>query len=104
MYSQKRIKEIKRLFLALELFFLLITYGFIYTIFVATQLVVEELNVSSIILLPTLFSVFLYPYILYRCQQMYDQGKALSAIGWMSSSSFMIIVILYAILAQLMNI
>ncbi len=104
MYNQKRIKEIKRLFIALELFLLLITYGFIYTIFIATQLAIEELNVSYIILLPTIFAVFLYPYILYRCKQMYDQGKALSAIGWMTTWSFMIIVILYALLAQLMNI
>ena len=104
MYNQKRIKEIKRLFIALELFLLLITYSFIYSIFIATQLVIEELRVSYIILLPTIFSVFLYPYILYKCQQMYDQGKAISAIGWMSSWSFMIVVILYALLAQLMNI
>jgi hypothetical protein len=104
MYNEEANRKVANgLFSALQLFLLLITYAFLYTIFIASKLAIVEQHLTMAILVPPLLGTLLYPYILYRCRKMYLRGQVSHAMGWMAAWSVIIIVVLYALLAQFMN-
>jgi len=104
MYNEEANRKVANgLFATLQLFMLLMTYAFVYTIFIASKLAIVEQHLSMAILVPPLLATFLYPYILYRCRKMYLRGQVSSAMGWMAAWAVIIIVLLYALLSQFMN-
>ena len=93
-----------RLFFAIQVLFLLFTYSFIYTSFIGTMLIIENYNISKLVLLPTIFSIFFYPYILYLCRKLFIKSNRLSiSIWWMMGSSFTLILSLAMYLDSLVK-
>jgi len=93
-------KAARVLFTALQLLLLLITYGFIYTIYLGMRLAIDQHSISPIILIAPLTATLLYPYFLYQGKQLFLKGEHSRAMGMMAAWSILLIVLLYALLVQ----
>jgi len=89
------------LFYIIQMFMLLIVYGFVYTSFVAVKLAAAKYNLTFMAYLPEVLALVAYPVMLYKTRKMFQQGKMLRAVGWMLGWASLIIVLLYAHLSQL---
>lgn len=89
------------IFVVLQVFLLLIVYGFVYTSLVAVKLAVAKYHLTSMAYLPVVFVMFAYPVVLYKTRRMFREDKRLRATGWMLGWAAVAIVFLYAFLSQL---
>ncbi|AKF24193.1 hypothetical protein YH65_01360 [Sulfurovum lithotrophicum] len=88
-------------FVALQVFILLIVYSFVYTSLVAVKLAVVKYHLTLMAYLPVVFVMFSYPVVLYKTRRMFREHKRLRATGWMLGWAAVAIVFLYAFLSQL---
>jgi len=89
------------LFYIIQMFMLLIVYGFVYTSFVAVKLAAAKYSLTFMVYLPEVLALLVYPVVLYRTRKMFQQGKMLRAVGWVMGWASLIIVLLYTHLSQL---
>ena len=92
------------MFLLLQIFMLLIVYGFVYTSFIAVKLAIAKYDLTVMTYLPEVISLIVYPVVLYKSRQMFRQGKKLRATAWVMGWASMIIVFLYAHLSRLITV
>ncbi|WP_294952822.1 hypothetical protein [Sulfurovum sp.] len=91
-------------FVAVQLFLLLIVYGFVYTSLVAVKLAVARYHLTFMAYMPVVLALIVYPVVLYKTRKMFRAGKRLRATGWMLGWASVIIVALYAFLSQLIRV
>ena len=89
------------LFMILQMFMLLVVFAIIYTSFVAVQYAVQEQGISTLSYIPILFSLILFPVLLYKYRQMFTHGKMLGATIWTISSASVMIIVLYLYIDKL---
>jgi len=94
-------KASQTLFYIMQIFMLLIVYGFVYTSFVGVKLVAAKYSLTFMVYLPEVLALVAYPVVLYKTRKMFQQGKMLRAVGWMMGWASLIIVLLYTHLSQL---
>ena len=92
------------MFMLLQMFMLLIVYGFVYTSFIAVKLAIAKYDLTFMTYLPEVISLIVYPAVLYKTRQMFRQNKKLRAVAWVMGWASMIIVFLYAHLSQLITV
>jgi len=92
------------LFYIVQMFMLLIVYGFVYTSFVGVKLAAVKYSLTFMVYLPEVLALVAYPVILYKTRKMFQQGKMLRAVGWMMGWASVIIVVLYLHLSQLVGV
>ncbi len=91
------------LFVGVQVLLLLIVYGFVYTALVAVKLAIAKYHLTAMAYLPVVFAMFAYPVVLYKTRKMFQKQRRLLATGWMLAWAAVLIVMLYAFLAQLVN-
>jgi len=89
------------IFVAAQVVMLLVVYAFVYTSFVAVKLTIPKYHLTIMAYLPVVFVMFAYPVVLYKTRVMFRSRKRMRAIGWMMGWAAVIIVFLYAFIAQL---
>ena len=92
------------MFMFLQIFMLLIVYGFVYTSFVAVKLAIAKYDLTVMTYLPEFIALVVYPVVLYKTRGMFRQGKRLRAVAWVMGWASVIIVFLYAHLSQLITV
>lgn len=92
------------LFYIMQIFMLLIVYGFIYTSLVGVKLAAAKYNLTLMVYLPEVLALVAYPVVLYRTRKMFQHGKMLRAAGWVMGWASLIIVLLYLHLSQLVGV
>lgn len=97
-------KASQALFYIVQMFMLLIVYGFVYTSFVAVKLAIVKYHLTFMAYLPEVLALVAYPVVLYRTRKMFQQGKMLRAVAWMMGWASLIIVFLYLHLSQLVGV
>ncbi len=102
--DEKNAKGAYLMFVAVQVFLLLIVYGFVYTSLVAVKLAIAKYHLTSMAYLPVVFVMFAYPVVLYKTRKMFLKQKRLRAIGWMLGWASLAIVFLYAFLSQLVGV
>lgn len=97
-------KASQALFYIVQMFMLLIVYGFVYTSFIAVQMAIVKYHLTFMVYLPEVLALVAYPVVLYKTRKMFQQGKMLRAVGWMMGWASLIIVLLYTHLSQLIGV
>jgi len=92
------------MFLFLQMFMILIVYGFVYTSFIAVKLAVAKYDLTMMTYLPEVIALIVYPVVLYKSRQTFKQDKRLRATAWVMGWASVIIVFLYAHLSQLITV
>ncbi len=92
------------IFMFMQMFILLIVYGFVYTSFVAVKMAIVKYNLTFMVYLPEVLALITYPVVLYKTRKMFQQSKRLSAVSWMMGWASLIIVLLYVHLSQLVGV
>ena len=92
------------MFMFLQIFMLLIVYGFVYTSFVAVKLAIAKYDLTVMTYLPEFIALVVYPVVLYKTRGMFRQGKRLRAVAWVMGWASVIIVFLYLHLSQLITV
>ena len=101
-YNDEQNKKAGQVFFYIvQMFMLLIVYGFVYTSFVAVKLAAAKYNLTFMAYLPEVLALVAYPVVLYKTRKMFQQGKMLRAVGWVMGWASLIIVLLYTHLSQL---
>jgi len=54
--------------------------------------------------LPVVFAMFIYPVVLYKTRLMFQKSRPLRAVAWMLGWAALLIVLMYAFLAQLVGV
>ena len=54
--------------------------------------------------LPVVFAMFIYPVVLYKTRMMFRKKRPLRAVAWMLGWAALLIVMMYAFLAQLVGV
>ncbi len=104
-YNDKQNKKAGQvLFYLMQIFMLLIVYGFVYTSFVGVKLSAAKYGLTVMVYLPEILALVAYPVVLYKTRKMFQQGKMLRAVGWMMGWASVIIVFLYLHLSQLVGV
>ena len=88
-------------FYIMQIFMLLIVYGFVYTSLVGVKLAAAKYHLTFMAYLPEVLALVAYPVVLYKTRKMFQQGKMLRAVGWVMGWASLIIVLLYTHLSQL---
>ena len=92
------------MFMAFQMFMLLIVYGFVYTSFIAVKLAISKYDLTFMTYLPEVISLIVYPVVLYKTRRMFREDKRLRAVAWAMGWASVIIVFLYAHLSQLITV
>ncbi len=104
-YNDKQNKTAALVFFyIMQIFMLLIVYGFVYTSFIGVKLAAEKYSLTFMVYLPEVLALVAYPVVLYKTRQMFQQGKMLRAVGWVMGWASLIIVLLYTHLSQLVGV
>ncbi len=88
-------KGLYMLFVLLQVFMLLIVYGFVYTALVAVKLATEKFGLTFMTYLPVLIALVIYPVVLYKTRKQFQKEKRLRAVAWVLAWASIIIVGLY---------
>ena len=88
----------------MQMFMLLIVYGFVYTSFVVVKLAAAKYSLTFMVYLPEVLALAAYPVVLYKTRKIFQQGKMLRAVGWVMGWASLIIVLLYLHLSQLVGV
>ena len=91
----------KILFMIAQMIVLAIIYIIIYTSFIAVQFAIKEYTLSSVMYFPVLAALVVFPILLYKYRQMFNEGKMLVAFTWMMGTASLTIVLLYVYIAQI---
>jgi len=104
-YNDEQNKKASQvLFYIVQMFMLLIVYGFVYTSFVGVKLAAAKYNLTFMVYLPEVLALVAYPVVLYKTRKIFQQGKMLRAVGWVTGWASVIIVFLYLHLSQLVSV
>ncbi len=104
-YNDEQNKKASQvLFYIVQMFMLLIVYGFVYTSFVGVKLAAAKYNLTFMVYLPEVLALIAYPVVLYKTRKMFWHGKMLRAVGWVIGWASVIIVFLYLHLSQLVSV
>ncbi|MEA2047613.1 MAG: hypothetical protein U9O64_04110 [Campylobacterota bacterium] len=101
-YNDKRNKAgLKVLFLFAQAIVLLVVYMIVYTSFVAVHYAIEKYELSWFMYLPVIVALVIFPIVLYKYRQMYNDGKMLAAVTWMMGTASFTVVLLYVYVVQI---
>jgi len=89
------------IFMVAQMVILAIVYSVIYTSFKAVQFAIEKFDGSVSMYLPVVIVMVVFPVLLYKYRQMFYAGKMLLASIQMMASAFLIVILLYAYIAQI---
>ena len=104
-YNDEQNKKAGQVFFYIvQMFMLLIVYGFVYTSFVAVKLAAAKYSLTFMAYMPVVLTLVAYPVVLYKTREMFQKGKMLRAVGWMMGWASLVIVLLYAYLSQLIGV
>ncbi|MEA3418091.1 MAG: hypothetical protein U9Q90_01735 [Campylobacterota bacterium] len=104
-YSEEHNKKTSEvLFYIVQMFMLLIVYGFVYTSLVAVKLAAVKYNLTFMAYMPVVLALVVYPVVLYKTRKMFQKEKRLRAAGWMTAWASIIIVGLYLYLSRLIGV
>ena len=92
------------MFMLLQMFMILIVYGFVYTSFIAVKLAIAKYDLTVMTYLPEFIALVAYPVVLYKSRIMFRKGKRLRAVAWIMGWASVIIVFLYVHLSQLITV
>jgi len=92
------------LFGAIQVVLLLVVYSFVYTTLVAVKLAIAQYHLTAMAYLPVVFAMFIYPVVLYKTRRMFRKKRSLRAVAWMFGWAALLIVMMYAFLAQLVGV
>ncbi len=91
----------KILFMIVQMVVLSMVYIIIYTSFVAVGYAIEQYGVSPVMYFPVFVALVIFPILLYKYRQMFNAGKMMGAFIWTMATASLIIVLLYAYVAQI---
>jgi len=91
------------IFMVAQMVILAIVYSVIYTSFKAVQFTIEKFDGSASMYLPIVIAMIVFPVLLYRYRQMFYAGKMLLASIKMMASAFLIVILLYVYIAQIVS-
>jgi len=91
------------MFIILQTIMVFIVYGFIYASFIAVKMAIEKNGLTFMTYLPEVITLIGYSVVIYKTLNMFKEEKRLRAVGWLMGWGSVIIVFLYAHLAQLVN-
>ncbi len=101
-YNDKTNKAgVKILFMFAQMIVLSIVYIFIYTSFLAVQYAIDKYGISPAMYFPVFVALVLFPVLLYKYRQIFNNGKMLIATTWMMATASLTIVLLYVYIAQI---
>ncbi|WP_373028950.1 hypothetical protein [Sulfurovum sp.] len=91
----------KVIFMIVQMLILSIVYILIYTSFVAVGYAIEQYDVSPVMYFPVFAALVIFPILLYKYRQMFNEGKMLVAFTWMMATASLTVVLLYVYIAQI---
>jgi len=97
-------KASQALFCIVQMFMLLIVYGFVYTSFVAVKLATVKQSLTFMAYIPVVLALVAYPVVLYKTRKMFQNGRMLRAVGWVMGWASLIIVLLFFHISQLVGV
>ena len=92
------------IFVAVQVVLLLVVYSFVYTALVAVKLAIAKYHLTAMAYLPVVFAMFIHPVVLYKTRKMFQKKRPLRAVAWMLGWAALLIVMMYAFLAQLVGV
>jgi len=92
------------IFVVVQVILLLVVYSFVYTALVAVKLAIAKYHLTAMAYLPVVFAMFIYPVVLYKTRLMFQKSRPLRAVAWMLGWAALLIVLMYAFLAQLVGV
>lgn len=91
------------LFMVAQMGVLLVVYTIVYTSFRAVQYGIEKFDLSVVMYFPVAVALVVFPILLYRYRQMFNEGKMLAASIWTMASASLVIVLLYVYVVQIVG-
>ena len=80
---------------------LTVVYIIVYTSFLAVGYAIETYELSPVMYFPVVLALVIFPILLYKYRQMFNEGKMLTAITWMMATASLTIVLLYVYIDQI---
>ena len=93
----------KFIFMIGQMVVLLVVYTIVYTSFRAVQYGIEKFELNMVMYFPVALAMVVFPILLYRYRQMFNEGKMLGAAIWTMASASLIIVLLYIYVVQIVG-
>lgn len=84
-----------------QMIVLVMVYIIVYTSFVAVGFAIQEYGMSYVMYLPVVVAMVVFPILLYKYRQMFNEGKMLVAFTWMMATASLVVILLYAYVAQI---
>lgn len=101
-YNDEKNKSGARvLFMFVQMIVLVMVYIIVYTSFVAVGFAIQEYGMSHVMYLPVVVAMVVFPILLYKYRQMFNEGKMLVAFTWMMATASLVVILLYAYVAQI---
>ena len=101
-YSDEKNKAGARvLFMLVQMVVLGMVYIIVYTSVVAVGYAIEEFGLSAMMYFPVAVVMVVFPILLYKYRQMFNAGKMLVAFIWTMATASLVVVLLYAYIAQI---
>lgn len=101
-YNDEKNKSGARvLFMIVQMIVLVMVYIIVYTSFVAVGFAIQEYGMSHVMYLPVVVAMVVFPILLYKYRQMFNEGKMLVAFTWMMATASLVVILLYAYVAQI---
>ena len=91
------------IFMIAQMIVLLVVYTIVYTSFRAVQYAIEKFDLSIVMYFPVVVAMLVFPVLLYRYRQMFNEGKMLVASIWTMASASLVIVLLYIYVLQVVG-
>ena len=91
----------KVIFMIVQMIVLSMVYIIIYTSFVAVGFAIDEYGMSYLMYFPVFVALVIFPILLYKYRQMFNQGKMMAAFIWTMATASLVVVLLYIYIAQI---
>lgn len=91
----------KVIFMIVQMVVLSMVYIIIYTSFVAVGFAIDEYGMSYLMYFPVFMALVIFPILLYKYRQMFNQGKMMGAFIWTMATASLTVVLLYVYIEQI---
>jgi hypothetical protein len=98
--DEKNLQGIRFLFLVAQMVVLLVVYTIVYTSFRAVQYAIEKFELSVMMYVPVVIAMVVFPILLYKYRQMFNDGRMLAASVWTMATASLVVVLLYVYVVQ----
>lgn len=98
--DEKNLQGLRVLFLVAQMVVLLVVYTIVYTSFRAVQYAIEKFDLSVMMYVPVAVAMVVFPILLYKYRQMFNEGRMLAASIWTMATASLVVVLLYVYVVQ----